>query len=305
MRILRTLIILTMATIFSASWAQAQNPTYGEVTHYLDGYTADLVSELGAGFVRLDFDWYRIETSKGNFNWGSQQDAVSNAGARGQQIFASLAYTPGWANGNQGNNVMPANIQDWRDFVQAAVLQFPEIRYWGVWNEPDSTHFLSDPNRYYELAWHARDVIKSIDPSLLVLGPEVSAGGIVSGWFRNVMQGWGNSIFDIVTVHYYNDGSSETKWVDQFMDSRVAPYRYNKEVWMTETGRNFCTYGEVGQSNHYQGVLERFEPRRSWWTKIFPYHLYDGQSCTDAIVGPGNYKRLAFQTYRNWIAAHP
>jgi hypothetical protein len=88
------------------------------------------------------------------------------------------------------------------------------------------------------------------------------------------------------------------------MDNRVYPYRYGKEVWMTETGRNYCH--PDGQSAHYQGVLERFEPRRWWWTKIFFYDLYRTDPyCSDAIISPSGELRSAFFTYRDSIASHP
>jgi hypothetical protein len=115
-----------------------------------------------------------------------------------------------------------------------------------------------------------------------------------------------NHLVDIVTVHYYNDGSDPVQWVDQFMNDRVAPYRYGKDVWMTETGRSTCApNSESSQNSHYQGVLERWQPLRWWWRKTFFYHLYDGAGCSDAIVRPNQTNRPAFDTYRNFIILWP
>jgi len=282
----------------------AQNATYGMNTHYLDPFTGGKVTELGVGWVRLDFDWNVIQPTRGGaYNWPSA--AILEARTRGLRIFATLAYTPSWANGGRSKNYPPTNIQDWVNFCTAAAQTWQgDIQYWGMWNEPDSTQFLATPSSYQSLATSCRNAIKAVNPNLKVLGPEVSTGGVNSGFYASVMQSWGRTYFDIVTVHYY--WGEKNKWVDAWMDQKVAPYRYGKEVWMTETGRNYCDTSNGTQAQHYQGVLERFQPRRSWWTKIFPYDLYrPSPYCSDAIVDPSGANRPAFYTYRDWIVTHP
>lgn len=197
-----------------------------------------------------------------------------------------------------------AGMGRWVDFVTRAAQEFNgHIWHWGIWNEPDSSNFLNPPYLYPNLVSTARNAIKAVNPGMLVLGPEVSSGGVVNGYYASFMNSYGHLV-DIVTVHYYNDGSGATKWVDNFMDTRVYPYRQGKQVWMTETGRDFCH--SDGQPAHYQGVLERFQPRRWWWTKIFFYDLYrPSPFCSDAIVDPWYGLRPAFFTYKNWIIGHP
>jgi hypothetical protein len=283
--------------------AHAQNPTYGMNTHYLDGNLGSSMSTLGAGFVRVDFDWFRIETSQDVFDFSAKWGDVNEAESRGLQVFATLAYTPEWAGGGSQHNNPPYSIDDWIDFVTRTAQEFNgHITYWGIWNEPDATKYLSSPGYYPTLINTARNAIKSVNPGMYVLGPEVSSGGVVSGYYAWFMNNY-SYLVDIVTIHYYNDGSSATKWVDNFMDTRVRPYLGGREVWMTETGRNYCD--SAGQANHYQGVLERFEPRRSWWTKLFFYDLYEPDYCTDAILDPSYGIRPAFTTYQNWIITHP
>ena len=254
---------------------------------------------MGAGFVRVDFFWHEIEPADNQFSFGSQWRDVLEAEARGLKIFVSLSSTPDWLG---GHNAVPPSYY-WDRFVTRAVQEFNgHVWYWGVWNEPDASGFLSVPSQYPYLVSNARSIIKAINPNMKVLGPEVSSGGVVNGYYAWFMSAYG-SLVDIVTVHYYNDGSNETKWVDVFMDSRVYPYRAGKEVWMTETGRDYCH--PEGQANHYLGVLERFEPRRSWWTRLFFYDLYrPAPFCSDAITDPNHAPRQAFYTYKDWIASH-
>lgn len=309
----RRLLVMSLVlfgAVGLAAPSTAQENRYGINVHRLnDAIWGDRVVELGARMVRIDFDWNSIEPVRGQRNFSGQRQSVNNALNRGLYVFVTLAYTPSWANGGRSFNVPPTNMQDWRNFVLAAIQAFPEVTYWGIWNEPNDPQYLSNSAAYRTLAENARDVIKTWNPALKVIGPEVSTGGVTSGWYRTTMQQWGGTVFDIVTIHYYNFGNSETKWVDQFMDTYVKPYRAGKPVWMTETGRD-CKLGLTAQANHYMGVLDRWRGRESWWTKTFFYHLYDGKTCSAGSEGildpaPGYGRRPAFFTYHDWIAAHP
>ena len=101
------------------------------------------MQELGAGFVRLDFNWYDIEPNCSGFAnascyvWGPYDGWVQAADAAGLQIFATLAYTPSWATSGSGgckdNDERPSschaptNIVDWYRFVYAVALRYPSI----------------------------------------------------------------------------------------------------------------------------------------------------------------------------------
>lgn len=302
------LCILSLLIMFThSSVLTAQDADYGEVTAYLDGYNGGMATGLGVGFVRLSFNWDQIQPTQGGpYNW--PWSSVLEARNRGLQIFVTLSYTPAWANGGHTQNkYVPTatHMASWSAFCGAAAQTFQnDIKYYGMWNEPDSATFLSDKSKYPEIATTCANAIKAVNSSLKILGPEVSTGGVNDGSYSGWMNGFGATTFDIVTVHYY--WGSANKWVDAWMDQKVKPYRKNKPVWMTETGRNYCDTANGTQQAHYQGVLERFQPRRSWWTKIFPYVLYAGNTnCTDAIVGPGGVNRPAYYTYRDWILSHP
>src|SRR5262249_41296154 len=157
---------------------------------------------------------------------------VTNARNRGMQIYASLGATPSWLGGGTPYGQNPPPLSLWGDFCARIVQEFPEVRYWGIWNEPDDPQFLSDPNAYQAILQYARNAIRSVGSTLKVLGPEISVNGIVVGKLVNFMNCC-SDLVDIVSVHYYNDGSDPVKWVDQFMDNYVYPVRRGKDVWMT------------------------------------------------------------------------
>ena len=169
----------------------------------------------------------------------------------------------------------PLNYQDWYDFVFATVSRYrDDIHLWGIWNEPNLDQYLqgADPRVYRSLVITARAAIRAANPTRHVLGPEVSFHGVKDGWFAAVMHDFGD-LFDIVTVHWYADGPK----LDVMMDQLVRPLSLGKPVWMSEVGMKPCAslFGEAGQALLYQRVLSAFQARRSWWTGVLFYDLYE------------------------------
>jgi hypothetical protein len=296
-------------TLCCAEPANAQDFHFGMNTRVLTPQMADKVSELGAGVVRLAYGWDVIEPNcKGCFSWDTTDGWRDEAKRTHRTIFASLAYAPAWANGGHPYSYPPVNYQDWYDFVYATVSRYKDdIHLWGVWNEPNLDQYLqgADPSVYRSLVINARAAIRAADPSAMVLGPEVSFHGVADGWFAAVMNDVGD-LFDIVTVHWYADGPD----LAFMMDSLVRPVSLGKNVWLTEVGMAPCTsfFGEAGQALWYQRVLSAFQARRSWWTGLSFYDLYEAptpQSCGFAITRADWSNRPAFLLYQAFIKANP
>jgi len=145
--------------------AFAQNYHFGMNTRVLTAQMADKMTELGAGVVRLAYGWDVIEpTCKGCYNWQTTDAWRDEARRTHRAIFASLAYTPAWANGGHPYQYPPLNYQDWYDFVYATVSRYRnDIYLWGVWNEPNLNGYLkgSDPRVYRSLAVMAHAAVRA------------------------------------------------------------------------------------------------------------------------------------------------
>jgi len=282
---------------------------YGMNTRVLTAPMADKMTELGAGVVRLAFGWDVIEPNcKGCYAWERTDAWRDEAKRTNRAIFASLAYAPAWANGGQPYRYPPLNYQDWYDFVFATASRYrDDIVLWGVWNEPNLDEYLqgADPRVYRSLVITARAAILAANPRATVLGPDVSWHGVKDGWFAAVMNDFGD-LFDIVTIHWYADGPELAVMMDQL----VRPVSLGRNVWMTEVGMKPCAsfFGEAGQASLYQRVLSAFQQRRSWWTGVIFYDLYElpsGPDCGTAITRADWSNRPAFQLYQAFIRAHP
>jgi|RhiMetdeSRZDD1v2_1073273.scaffolds.fasta_scaffold285819_2 glycosyl hydrolase family 39 (putative alpha-L-iduronidase) len=297
-------LVAVVITLVIPSHALAQNPAYGMVTHYVDDNMGNKMQELGAGFVRVDFNWYDMEPGRGYFIWGPTDSLVFNARSRGLLVFATLAYTPPWANDAQGINVPPYDLQDWYDFVYAVVQHYQaDVWHFGMWNEPNLPNFFYGTIYQYEtLVSVGRQAVKDANPGANVVGPEVSWHAVCSGWFGQVMDSlW--TAFDIVSVHYYFDACTDP---GSFMDAYVAPQLHGRPVWVSEVGWSTCTGGEDIQSQAYNTMLNAYIPRKGgYWTGLFFYDLYESGGCSWAIARPDWSNRPAFNTYQWWIQNYP
>src|SRR5581483_9198257 len=91
--------------------------------HLAPDAALDELAAAGVVWLRADFNWKQLEPAqKGQFDWTETDRVVARASANGQRIFATLAYTPGWANGGKDGSNPPLNLQDWADFVTARAL---------------------------------------------------------------------------------------------------------------------------------------------------------------------------------------
>jgi polysaccharide biosynthesis protein PslG len=302
-------MLVVLFLVCGARPALAQNLHFGMNTRVLTAPMADKMAELGAGVVRVPFGWDLIEQDcKGCFNW-TRTDAWRDEARRSKRtIFASLAYTPAWANGGQAYPFPPVNYQDWYDFVFAVVSRYRnDIYLWGVWNEPNLDQYLrgADLKVYRSLVITARAAILAANPSASVLGPEVSHHALKDGWYAAAMTDYGD-LFDIVTLHWYPDGPA----IDHFMDDLVRPYSLGKPVWLTEAGTASCAtlFGEIGQALFYQRVLTAFLARRTWWTGVSFFDLHDDPTpgdCGSGITRADWSNRPAFLLYQAFIRAYP
>lgn len=213
---------------------------YGVNAHVPDAQTLSLIAEAGFGWVRLDFNWFEIEPSKGVFVFEPLDQAVDEAVSRGLSVFATLAYSPKWAVADQtcdnasSNPCMtkpPANSADWMDFVLATVKHFKgRVKYWGMWNEPNLKAFFEGSLDDYvqKILVPGAQAVKWEDPAAFVLGPELAGVTSSSQWNGDkgscvlgvcTFNGWeidlaqildkaGSSI-DIITHHFYKNSPDE------------------------------------------------------------------------------------------------
>ena len=121
-------------------------------------------------------------------------ELVRNAQARGMEVLITIWGTPKWANGDKTPNVLPTNVNDFRQFAQAISARYsgryagyPFVRFYGIWNESNLGQFLSPqfnaagkiigPAGYAKLAAAGYAGIKAGNPKAQVAIGETSSHG--------------------------------------------------------------------------------------------------------------------------------
>jgi O-glycosyl hydrolase len=309
----RSLATIAICPLVAAASLIAQEPPnthYGMVTHYSDARMADKMRELGAGIVRVDFNWSGMQPSPGprRYDFTYTDTSVRSAHSRGLDVFATIAYSPKWANGGRSEHAPPLRIEDWENFVSAVVERYQgrnmDVQYFGIWNEPDLRGFFEGSlDDYVALVTTGRQAIRRANGQAKVLGPEVSQTGVLNGYYAAAMDAVGDQ-FDIVTVHWY---PSARRGLETFLDDYVRPSAMGKPVWLTEVGQSVCSRGgEEAQASLYARALDAFQARRSWLAGIFFYDLYEPTSkCSYPPVRADWSIRPAFLIYRDAIKANP
>ena len=321
-RTLPAALALTLLWTIALPDAEANDSPYGVCVHLAGDAALDEVQRAGITWVRADFDWWRMEPSDGGFDWSGTDRFVNGAVARNLQVFATLAYTPGWANGNQHHSVPPHRLSDWSDFVTAVVTRYRDrVKHWGMWNEPNLSHFFSGSRAQYidDILIPGAQAAKQADPSCLVLGPELAHMDDWHRWLRDVL-GQASGHIDIVTHHIYKSPPSkawrlldgwtwpwEGPWPNGNVKSLIQRHGgAGKPVWLTETGWRSASHGEQTQARYLEEFMDRFA-RQSWLDKVFFYQIHDEPNSTDGwgLLRADLSRKPAMDAYARFILTHP
>jgi polysaccharide biosynthesis protein PslG len=248
----------------SSNQAQRQSPFYWGTNAVLyNAQDVDLIGSLGhAGKVgaRVTYYWSDIEPTPGNWQF-SVYDSLMKRAASGQiPLLGILAYAmkrvAGAAADMQGDPwalsyCPPDEIEEFVTFAATVVARYPEVLYWEIWNEPNTTYFWRpspDPVRYVELLKRSYPAIKAANPKAVVvlggLSPGTGSGQAntmsAASFLEAVYQNGGKNYFDAVGFHPYNGGVSPDSYLADYVNSvHDVMTKYedgNKEVWVTEIG---------------------------------------------------------------------
>ena len=123
---------------------------------------------LGVEISRVTLDWRSIQPSRDTYEW-TRTDALLDAlRTAGIQPVVALWGTPAWANGGGGPNVAPRSAASFATFARAAAQQYPWVKRWIVWNEPNQRRWLNPPSPITyvtKLLNPAAAAIKSVVPA--------------------------------------------------------------------------------------------------------------------------------------------
>jgi hypothetical protein len=319
--------------------AAAASP-YGVNVHVPQGAalaaTLDRVKAAGIGWVRIDMIWAAVETRRGVYNWRAYDAIAAAAKARGIEVYATLAYTPGWATDGPALTGVPRDPEDWRRFCFRAARRYKgKIRFFGLWNEPNLPRFWSGTRQQY-----IDVVLKTGADGLHAGNPAAQAGGpdlahLTSGeadwydWLRAALMEAGGKL-DFITHHLYDtDGNFDVtaklearttfggkpSWWDAVAPSVREVLQStgwtDKPFWLTETGWESAKVGEDRQAAYTTGLFDDWltgRAGRGWVSRIFVYEIQDppaSEGLSWGLLRADGSAKPAYNAVRAFAASHP
>jgi hypothetical protein len=232
-----------------------------------------LMKKAGVGWVRMDFLWDEIEPVPGQFQFEKYDEIVELLNKNNINILALLDYSAGWASSGQEWNCPPADNKLFVNYALKVIGRYKDkIKYWEVWNEPDSYVYWSMQDGLKSYCVLLKDVYaaaKKLDPECKILN-----GGLANGLasINRLYDNGGKDYFDILNIHIFespfNPGSIKAIAAYSELAYKIMSRNgdMHKKIWVTEIG---CPGVKRGQKAKNWWMGENPDERKqAEWLKL-------------------------------------
>ena len=308
------------ATVDGASVGTSVDPgLFGMNFHLQPGPSWPLVPVSGIRLWDTGTNWDDLEPARGTYNWQVLDIYLKLAAQHNVDVLYSFGATARWAASGSyfgcshfpQSCFPPANMQDWDDFVRALVIHAAgRIQYWEVWNEANSSYFWrGDTPTLVKMASDAYNIIKSVDPSALILSPSVSGFPPGESTFLNdYFSHGGGPVTDVVSFHAHKVNANNPDTVVNYVTSVKAVLAQNglsgKPIWNTEggwspTNTNFAADPRsAGYVAREYFILHSNGVARFYW---YSWNNNSGWGSMWTATGGTNPAGVAYGQVYNWL----
>jgi hypothetical protein len=204
---------------------------------------AKLMRSAGVGMVRMDFLWQDIEPRQGEFQFQKYDYIVKVLTENKIAILGLLNYSTPWAAACTEWNCPPQDNQLFvRYAVTTATRYKDKIKYWEIWNEPDSRTYWAKQDGLKGYVGLLKDVyvaLKKAVPDCKILNGGLANGlSSVNLLYDNGAKGY----FDILNIHIF-ESPLHPGAIKRVCAYPVLAYKVmarngdgNKKIWVTEIG---------------------------------------------------------------------
>lgn len=254
------------------------------------------LDDLGANWVRLEFNWYEEHKVK---------QLVKDLKTNNIKVLGLLTgLVPGTIKSMFFDKKKYPNPYDklssYLAFVKRTVKAHPEITHWEVWNEPNFFRFWRrkpQAEEYLEVLKEASKEIKKIQPnSFIIMGSlcgtnKRSIGGSQTKFLNNIPEI--TKYIDAYAIHPYTMYSylpffMSTKQVTQQVKERISEFKKEfpeKPLWITEYGisSKYFLLQRKKIKSIYKDLLTFCHRKKS---PFFLWHLLDTDHNRYSIFNP-------------------
>jgi O-antigen ligase len=255
------------------------------------------IKDAGFTWIRQTFPWSQIEATQGQFDW-TKWDKIVDA-TKDFHIIAVLDTSPSWA--STSNFQPPTSNLQFANFAKAFAQRYGDrIDYYQIWDEPNlGARWNGDVNpvAYAEMLRQARDAIKSVDSTSLIilagLAPTIEQSNTnMADWLylRRLYEVGAGNLFDVASGKPYGFGSAPD---DHTIDPNVLNFQHI--VLMRE---EMAAHGDVAKpfwASHFGWNVAD----NSIWGKVSDQQQID--FIHNAIVyARQNWPWLSVMSIENW-----
>lgn len=238
-------------------------------------------------------EWSQSNPSPGTYDFTNLDKYLSVNHNQSKDVIYTLGKTPQWASSQPnttngaapGECAPPAKLEYWDDYLKAVVTHAAgRIKYWEIWNEPNlPMYYCGDIPTLVQLAKHAQKVIKSIDPSAMILSPAVTNDWGVPFLSSFLAQG-GASAIDIVAFHGYRSQKAEDilPMIAHYRSAMAANGVSKLPLWDTEANNK-----AIQSPEEESAFLAKYFILQ-WWKGVsrFLWYAYDGDPQWGRLFNP-------------------
>ncbi|MBN2831068.1 MAG: endo-1,4-beta-xylanase [Candidatus Omnitrophica bacterium] len=204
---------------------------------------AKLMKEAGVGWIRVDFLWQDIEPEKGCFDFEKYDQIVKVFSENNINILGLFNYSIDWAALCGGWNSPPKDNRLFVNYASQVIKRYKDkVKYWEVWNEPDSAVYWSEQDGLKSYCALLKDVYiaaKKVDPECKILN-----GGLAQGLasVNRLYDNGAKDYFDILNIHFFESPLHQggIKAVEAYPKLVYKVMLRNgdthKKIWITEIG---------------------------------------------------------------------
>ena len=261
--------------------------------------------------------WPDLEPGKGAWNFETLDGYVALAQRNGVEILLPLGLSPTWASarsgeasiyGKPGYAAEPADLREWRNYVRAVANRYKgRIRYYEIWNEPNLKGFYTGSvPQMLTLAREAYQILKQVDPSIVVVSPSATGEHNGPGWLEQYLAGGGANYADVIGYHFYVSPNPPEAMVPliEKVYSIMRKHRVDKPLWNTEAGwdkrKQFA-----GADEQAAYVARAFILNWAAGVERFYWYAWDNKDWTSLRMTTDSYAATAaataFAEVRQWL----
>jgi hypothetical protein len=250
---------------------------------------------LGVKIVRYSLRWNAIaptepaapaDPSDPAYDWTDASAVLDGLHADGIDVLVQLVGAPRWANGGKPPNYIPKRGSMFAAFASAAAHQYPWVRKWLIWNEPNQARWLRPTSASLYVARLLNPAYTAIHDA--IPGAQVGGGG--------------------TAPRGQTGGVSPVAWIQTMrrVHARLDAYAQNpypldpkRETPLTG-GCGHCTTVTMATLKRLVALVARDFPRARIWLSEYGYQT----NPPDKLLGVAPALQARYLSEGDYVAYH-